>query len=268
MPILATPNLTSMITLRAKQHWRVTFVWFALLCGLLSCCDRAHAQGFAIRDESGSHLAKMTVEAQPNKSSPLLNPSLLLRSDANARYFVAAGLGVPKFNLPDSPLAAAWEVVPDDICASLRAVQLSTVKAADVKPVLAKDAALPYGCAAAFEGACTSRDKLVLLRTRFEGTRRDQLVGGGFYGSEGKIRTTFYSGQRILTIQNTRTRQAISLYESLSDTQAYSQIEARIAYLPEHSIVLLLGLVSEAGLPQAHCVKLVGQESKPSVPKP
>jgi hypothetical protein len=223
----------------------------------LLVCSFARADGFELVPQGGLTAHPLNVEAQANLISPVANVGFFrLLKDEASKYFVATGLGVPKLNISDDPRAAAWAVVPDADCASLRAVGLAEVKRADVTGITVKSAALPYGCAASFEGGCKSKDGRLAVATRFEGTYRIKKVGGGFFGTEGKIDAHFYTGKRTLSIQHFASGKKIEYQEKLKDVQGYNTAENQLVYLPEHSLVLLIGLPAANKAPIAECIKL------------
>jgi hypothetical protein len=236
---------------KLKHH-----LWFSLTLGL--ACASARAEGFYVLPNSSLSIQPLAIEAQANRMSPVFNYGSfrILKAASSPKYFIATGLGVPQYNIADHPAAAAWELLPEPSCASLRAVALSEVKHVDVKAITVKDAALPLGCAASFEGSCTSRDKRLVVSTRFVGTQRIKKIRDGFFGNENKIDTPFYSGQRILSIQHVESGKKVEYVEHLKDTPGYSSAEKQIVYLPELSIVLLMGLASEQRVPVASCIKL------------
>jgi hypothetical protein len=231
-------------------------LWFSLIIG--PACVSARAEGFSILPRSSLITQPLAIEEQANRMSPVFNYGSfrILKEASSPKYFIATGLGVPLYNIADHPAAAAWQLVPDPSCVSLRAVALSEVKHVDIKAITVNDAALPLGCAASFEGSCTSRDKRLVVSTRFVGTQRIKKIRGGFFGNENKMDTPFYSGQRILSIQHVESGKKVEYAEHLKDTPSYSSAEKQIAYLPELSIVLLMGLASEQRVPFASCIKL------------
>lgn len=95
----------------------------------------------------------LPVQVPGGTLSPLsstLPPLLLRREDgAGPVYYLATGLGVPRYGIADLPGAAAWRVVPDADCASLVPVALDEVKQASVQAVAVQQNPLPMACAAA-----------------------------------------------------------------------------------------------------------------------
>src|SRR5881398_3238346 len=91
--------------------------------------------------------------------------------------------------------APAAGTLPNDACA---------VSAEDLKPLTPPAAAwpLPPMCAEEFEGACTSRDGRVRITIHFDGKRREKRVRSGFYGGEGWMTDTVYTGLRTLSIED------------------------------------------------------------------
>jgi hypothetical protein len=233
----------------------MTLLWVTALAGA-----GVRADGFVLSPLSLNSSLKnypLTLELKAGQFSPVFNyGSFLTLTDAASTYYIASGLGVPKLNIEDTPGAAAWAVVPDTTCATLRNIPVSDVKRPDVKPITVREAPLPFGCAASFQGTCTSKDNRLTINTRFDGTHRIKKVGGGFYGTEGKIDAHFYTGQRTLSIEHIESGKKIEFVERLNDTPAFATAERQIAYLPKLSLILLIGLAKERGVPVAGCIKL------------
>ncbi len=225
----------------------------------LAACAQAASSGFA--HGSGTLDARpLPVQVSPGALSPLSStqpPLLLLRRDTTGpAYYLAAGLGVPRYGIADLPGAAAWRVVPDADCAGLLPVALAEVKQPAVQPVTVQQNALPLHCAAAFEGSCTSRDQRLQISTAFQGSRRTARTGGGFFGTEGQITTTFYTGVRSLTIEHLPSGRHWRMEEALQDSAGYSAPQTAIRYLPELQRVLLLGVSNGPEGPQGRCIAL------------
>lgn len=223
-----------------------------------AACVHAASSGFA--PGSGTLAARPLPVPAAAGALPLLLPAiaplLLRREAAPPVYYLAAGLGVARYGIADTPGASAWRVVPDADCARLVPVALDEVKQAAVQPVTVQQSALPLQCAAAFEGSCTSRDQRLQISTAFQGSRRTARTGGGFYGTEGQITTTFYTGVRTLTIGHLPSGRHWRMQESLQDAAGYSAPQTAIRYLPEWQRVLLLGASNGPGGPQASCIAL------------
>ncbi len=214
-----------------------------------------HGAGF------GPPSGTLTVRALPvtipqGALSPLLSSVLYKSRGETPIYYLGAGMGIARLQIPDSAGAAAWKVVTDTDCAHLEPVPLAEVKAASVEPVTVQHNPLPMTCAASFEGSCTSSDGRLRIATTFEGQQRSARVGGGFFGSEGRIDSTFYTGVRILTVEHLPSRRLLRLQERLVNTNGYSAPQTAIRYLPELRLVLLLGAGQEHGVPLAHCIAL------------
>ena len=232
----------------------------ACLLAALLCATSAHAAASGFAPGSGTLAAlPLAVQVPAGGLSPLSAtlPPLLLRKDgAVPVYYLATGLGVARYGIADLPGASAWRVVPDAACATLVPVALDEVKQPAVQPVTVQQNALPLQCAAAFEGSCTSRDQRLRIGTTFEGTRRSARTGGGFFGSEGPVATTFYTGVRTLTIEQLPSGRHWRMQEVLTDSAAYSAPQTAIRYLPELQRVLLLGASAGPEGPQGTCLPL------------
>lgn len=245
-------------------------MWASGLCAALACTGYAHAAGLtSFAPGSGTLAAQpLPVQVQAGALSPFSSnmPPLLLRwqreesSDPNKAsepiYYLAAGLGAPRYGIADLPGASAWRVVPNADCASLVPVALDEVKQPAVQPVTVQQNALPLQCAAAFEGSCTSRDQHLRVATAFQGTRRTARTGGGFFGTEGQITTTFYTGVRTLTIEHVASGRYWRMNEALKDSAGYSAPQTAIRYLPELQRVLLLGVSTGPEGAQGRCIAL------------
>lgn len=223
-----------------------------------ACGAHAAASGFA--PGSGTlDVHPLPVQVPAGTLSPLSStmPPLLLRKGAvEPVYYLAVGLGVPRYGIADLPGASAWRVVPDADCAHLEPVALDEVKQPAVQVVTVQQNALPMACAATFEGNCTSRDQRLRISTAFQGTRRTARTGGGFFGTEGKITTTLHTGVRTLTIEHLPTGRQWRMDEMLQDSAAYSAPQTAIRYLPEWRRVLLLGVSSGTEGAQGRCIAL------------
>lgn len=231
--------------------------WCAALVNLAG--THAVASGFA--PGSGTLDAQpLAVQVPSGTLSPLSStqpPLLLLRQDVTGpTYFLAVGLGVPRYGIADLPGARAWRVEPDADCARLVPVALDEVKQPAVQPVTVQQNALPLHCAAAFEGSCTSRDQRLRVGTAFLGIRRTARTGGGFFGTEGQITSTFYTGVRTLTIEHLSSGRQWRMDEALQDSAGYSAPQTAIRYLPQLQRVLLLGVGTGPEGAQGRCIAL------------
>ncbi|WP_233247197.1 MULTISPECIES: hypothetical protein [unclassified Acidovorax] len=201
----------------------------------------------------------LPVAVPPGALSPLLSASLFREESgtgAARAYYLGAGVAGSRLQIPDSPGATAWKVVPATDCARLEQVPTALLHTPSVQAVPVQQNPLPMECAAAFEGSCTSRDGALRITTVFEGRRRAARVGGGFFGTEGTIDTTFYTGVRTLSIEHLPSRLVLRMQERLNNTNGYSAPQTAIRYLPELQRLLLLGASEAHGMPQAHCVAL------------
>lgn len=230
-------------------------------CALLAACllsasAQAGPSGFV---GGGGTLAAqpLPVQVPTGMLSPLSStmPPLLLRKDGPV-YYLAMGLGVPRYGIADQPGAGAWRVVPDADCARLERVALDEVRQPGVQPVTVQQNALPLQCAAAFEDSCTSRDQRLRIAIVFQGSRRRAITGGGFFGSEGKITTSFYTGVRTLSIEHLPSGRQWHMHERLQDSAAYSAPQTAIRYLPELQRLLFLGVGSGTPGAQGGCIAL------------
>ena len=191
--------------------------------------------------------------------SPLRSSALFgeeSSTGAAPTYYLGAGVASSRLQIPDSPGATAWQVVPTAACARLEPVPPALLRTPAVQAVVVQQSPLPMECAAAFEGSCTSRDGKLRITTAFEGRRRAARVGGGFFGTEGTIDTTFYTGVRTLSIEHLPSRLALRMQERLNNSNGYSAPQTAIRYLPELQRLLLLGASEAQGMPMAHCVAL------------
>lgn len=227
------------------------------LAAALTGNGSAQARGTGFAPGTGTlrvHALPFTVPTDAR--SPLLSNLLLVREGAAPVYYLSTGLGVPRFGIADDPGAAAWKVVPDADCAHLETVPLTEVKQPTVQAVTVQKNPLPMECASDFQGRCTSLDQQLRITTAFQGSQRTARVGGGFFGTEGRINSTFYTGVRSLTIEHLPTGRLLRMDEHLKDINGYSAPQADIRYLPELRRVLLLGAATLRGMPQAGCIVL------------
>ncbi len=238
----------------------ISFRSAAWLCAALACAAGAQTGPSGFAPGCGTLDARpLPVQVPAGKLSPLsgpMPPLLLRREAAEPVYYLATGLGIARYGIADTPGASAWRVVPDADCAHLVPVALDEVKQAAVQPVTVQQSALPLQCAAAFEGSCTSRDQRLRVDTTFQGTRRTARTGGGFFGTEGLITTTFHTGVRTLAIEHLPSGRHWRMEETLQDSAGYSAPQTAIRYLPEWQRVLLLGASNGPEGPQARCIAL------------
>lgn len=251
-------------TMRTCPHSLVVGMAVALAC---ASSVQAQISGFAPGTGTlREHALPFTVPA--NARTPLLSAMLLVRDGDTPVYYLSTGLGVPRFGIPDDPGAAAWRVVPDADCAHLETVPLAEAKHPAVQAVTVQKSPLPMVCAAAFEGSCTSRDQQLRITTTFRGRQRTAKIGGGFFGTEARIDSTFYTGVRSLTIEHLPTGRLLRMDEALKDSNGYSAPQTAIRYLPELRRVLLLGATTLRGMPQAGCIVLPSAEGSAASARP
>ena len=229
----------------------------ALLAGMLAL-PAAQAAGFG-PPEGTLPVYPLAVSVPAGALSPLLSSALFREASgpgAAPTYYLGAGVAGARLQIPDAPGATAWKVVPTRDCARLEPVPTSLLHTPTVHAVVVQQNPLPMECAAAFEGSCTSRDGTLRITTAFDGRRRTARVGGGFFGSEAPIDTSFYTGVHTLSIEHLPTRRVLRMQERLADVNGYSAPQTAIRYLPELQRVLLLGATEARGVPQAYCVAL------------
>ncbi len=230
----------------------------AAASGLASLgCTAAMAGGFqwVAGQPNALPLHTLPIELPAGRMQPWPSSSLLHNGGQPPTYWVAAGLGVPRLGIEDHPLAAAWRVEATATCARLVSVPLSEAKAPEVRAVQHSEL-LPMTCAAGFTDDCTSADGQLRIHTTFAGKQRVRTVRGGFYGTEGRIPQTLYTGARTLTITHNASGQKLQLMEQLNDTAAYTAPQTTIRYLPGLQRVLLLGAAQDRGMPLWQCVAL------------
>lgn len=229
-----------------------------LLTGMLAV-PAAEATGFG-PPEGTLPVHPLSVTVPAGALSPLLSSALFREAaspGAAPTYYLGAGVAGGRLQIPDAPGATAWKIMPTADCAYLEPVPTAVLHSPAVQAVQVQQNPLPLECAAAFEGQCTSRDGTLRITTAFDGRRRTARVGGGFFGSEAPINTTFYTGVRTLSIEHLPSRRVLRMHERLADTNGYSAPQTTaIRYLPELQRVLLLGATEARGVPQAHCVAL------------
>lgn len=115
---------------------------------------------------------------------------------------------------------------------------------------------LPPLCAQQFEGACTSRDGQVRITTQFDGTRREKRVRSGFYGGDGWMKDTFFSGQHTLSIEHLPTGRKAVFIERLRDSRGYSAPGGSLRYFPERKLFLVLDIGEEKKPVNSYCIRL------------
>ncbi len=106
---------------------------------------------------------------------------------------------------------------------------------------------LPVMCAQEFESSCTSLDGRVRIAIRFKGRRKQRRVRSGFYGGEGWMSDTFYTGTRTLSIEDVASGKRALFVERLRDSRGYTAPGNDLRYLPGRKLVLLL---------PSHCIRL------------
>ncbi|MBL7089582.1 hypothetical protein [Acidovorax sp.] len=205
----------------------------------------------------------LSVAVPAGALSPLRSASLFREESSTGAaptYYIGTGVVGSRLPIPDTPGASAWQVVPTADCARLEPVPTTLLRTPAVQAVVVQQNPLPMECAAAFEGSCTSRDGELRITTAFEGRRRAARVGGGFFGTEGTIDTTFYTGVRTLSIEHLPSRLVLRMQERLNNTNGYSAPQTAIRYLPELQRLLLLGASEAQGMPLAQCVVLPSRQ--------
>ena len=227
-----------------------------LLCALAA--SAVEAAGFG--PPEGTLLIHPLPVAVPAGALSPLRFASFFREDSGTggapTYYLGAGAGMPRLQIPELPGATAWKVVATADCARLESVPTVLLQSPSVRPVQVQQNPLPMECAAAFEGSCTSRDGKLRISTAFDGRRRPARVGGGFFGTEGTIDTTFYTGVRTLSIEHVPSGRVLRMQERLNNANGYSAPQTAIRYLPELQRLLLLGASEAQGMPLAHCVAL------------
>ena len=220
-------------------------------------CTAAMAVGFqwVAGQPNALPLHPLPIELPAGRMQPWPSHSLLHNGALPPTYWVTAGLGVQRLGIEDHPLAAAWRVESNATCARLVNVPLSEAKAPEVRAVQHSEL-LPMTCAAGFTDDCTSADGQLRIHTTFAGQQRVRTVRGGFYGSEGRIPQTLYTGTRTLTITHIPSGRHLQWVERLNDSAAYTAPQTAIRYLPSLQRVLLLGAAQDRGMPLWQCVAL------------
>ena len=196
----------------------------------------------------------------------LKNSGASLRWDPTGkRYFFGYGLGLPQYGRPDDESSTVWEVVPQNGCAVLKLFSLQEYRSIETEPMgnPKNDPFPPSGCVG-FDSQCSSRDGIVQLNNIYEGTKKTRQRRGGWYGSEGPMDVTFYTGQQIFTITHVPSGEKFSAVEKLSDSASYSEMKRNVKYLPELGIVILFGIRDTAGRLQSYCIKLPEENTSQS----
>jgi hypothetical protein len=116
--------------------------------------------------------------------------------------------------------------------------------------------ALPPMCGQEFEGACTSLDGRVRVSIRFEGKKKRKRVRSGFYGGEGWMDDTFYTGMRTLSIEDTASGRRAAFVERLRDSRGYTAPGGKLRYLPQDRLVLFLDTGMDKEPQRSYCVRL------------
>ena len=182
------------------------------------------------------------------------------------RYFFGYGLGLPQYGRPDNPSSTVWEVVPQNECAELRLFSLQEYRTLETEPMgnPKNDQFFSSDCIG-FNSQCTSRDGKLQLTNIYEGTKKVRQRRGGWFGSEGPMDVTFYTGQQIFTVTHIPSGKKVSVVEKLNDTAGYSILVHRmLEYLPELGIVILFGIYDSAGKLQSYCIKLPEENTSQS----
>ncbi len=237
--------------------------WLCTAAGLLAASASVLAMPGGFEWTPGNAnalpLQALAVERIPDRMPPWPSSVLLHSGVQPPTYWLAAGLGVPRYGIADNPWAAAWRVEATPACARLVSVPMDDVKAPGLR-VVQHNELLPMACAAGFDDDCTSMDGLLRIHITFAGKTRERTVRGGITGNEGPLQQRLYTGTRTLTITDVPSGRSVQLTERLRDTPAYTAPQTAIRYLPALRRVLLLGVVLERGVPGAHCVALPALE--------
>lgn len=215
----------------------------------LSVFPVAAQEGFRAKGGDWA-IQPLVISAQPGKQSLMFGGDLLWRSP-DAQYFFSVGAGVPALDIPDAPTAAAWKLVAEEVCARLESIPLESLKTM-ASPLKVDQWNLPYGCGEGFEDHCASRDGRVKVDIVFSGKTKVRKRHGGWFGSEGLMDFSFYTGVRTLTLTDTAKGRQARFEARLHDETGYTV--RHIRYLPEPGLVLLLSDGDARSLP--YCLKL------------
>ena len=115
---------------------------------------------------------------------------------------------------------------------------------------------LPAMCGQEFEGACVSNDGKVRIAVRFDGRRQEKRVPAGFYGGEGFMKDTFYTGTRTLTIEDVASGRVANFVERLRDSRGYIAPGRNLRYIPDRKRFVVLDIAEEQRPPHSYCIKL------------
>ena len=115
---------------------------------------------------------------------------------------------------------------------------------------------LPPMCAQEFESSCISRDGLVRIATEFDGRRKVKRVRSGFYGGEGWMDDTFFTGRRTLSIEHLPSGRKAVFIERLRDSNGYMAPGGNLRYFPEQKLVLVLDIGEQKKPTNSYCIRL------------
>ena len=209
----------------------------------------------------------LVVEASSNIDGDYLkNSGAALRWDPNGdRYFFGYALGLPQYNRPDSLYSTVWEVVPQNGCIALKLFSLQEYRSMDIESMGSQknDPFPPTGCVG-FDSQCNSRDGKLQLTNVYEGTKKTRQRRGGWFGSEGLMDVTFWTGQQIFTITHIPSGEKVSVVEELDDSASYTEMDRRLKYIPELGVVILFGIRDSSGRLQSYCIKLPEENTSQS----
>ena len=220
---------------------------------------------FELKD---STLPVQILEAENNQKSSSLylnDEHYLSREIGKKRYFIDVGVGLKKYGIPDGDYAASWELISNDRCVALKLFSLQEYHELEAEPMgnTQNDPFPPTGCVG-FDSQCISKDGKLQLTNVYEGTKKTRQRRGGWYGSEGPMDVTFYTGQQIFTITHVPSGEKFSAVEKLSDSASYSEMKRNVKYLPELGIVIIFGIRDSSGRLQSYCIKLPEENTSQS----
>jgi hypothetical protein len=96
----------------------------------------------------------------------------------------------------------------------------------------------------------------VRIAVHFDGKRREKRVRSGFYGGEGWMTDTFYTGTRTLFIEDVASGRRASFVERLRNSRGYTAPGTQLRYLPEKSLVLALDMGEDRKAHASYCIRL------------
>lgn len=165
--------------------------------------------------------------------------------DQEGNTYIAVGLGIEKYSIPDSPAAGIWRILVANGRPNLQELTVTDDLKHSLIPYDALQRPIPLGCGDAFIQECSSYDNRLKIALTFDGKHYKKKTSAGlFSGQQSDIEYDFYNGTRKLVITDNTTGKKAIFYENLDDTPEYVVFSDRLVYLAKENLVVLFPPIS------------------------